>query len=232
MCFITIFAESYQNFLIYVKSYHLNNNTLLYTMKIYSIKPKFQKFLTPVKNLFIKLKIHPTTINLLALIISILGGIALYYSQYYIWLLIFIPVMAFVRTAFNALDGLVARELKVKNQEFGEVLNEFIDRISDVVIFAALLFVSYTNITLAAIAIILVLLNSYLGIIGKAAGGSRQYVGLIGKADRMIYLSIAAVLILIFKNYMIMNYFLIFLIIGTIISMIQRFFEIKKELYK
>lgn len=201
-------------------------------MKIYTLKPKFQQFLSPVKNLFIKLKISPTTINILALIISILAGFALYYSENYIWLLALIPIFAFVRTAFNALDGLIARELKVKNQKFGEVLNEFIDRLSDVAIFAALLFIGYVNTALAASAIILILLNSYLGIVSKAAGGSRQYVGLIGKADRMFYLSVAAVLILIFKNYMIMNYFLIFLIIGTAISLLQRFFAIKKELYK
>ena len=107
-------------------------------MGIYSIKPKFQQFLSPLKNLLIKLKISPTSINFLALIISISGALALYYSYLYPLLLIWVPFMAFIRTALNALDGLVARETKAKNQEFGEVLNETLDRISDVIIFLGL----------------------------------------------------------------------------------------------
>ena len=201
-------------------------------MGIYSIKPKFQKFLLPLKNLFIKLKIHPTTINILALLISITGALTLYYSQFYLLLLIYIPLMAFVRTALNALDGIIARELKVQNQKFGEVLNETIDRISDSVIFSAFLFTPFTNTPLAAITIILILLNSYLSIVSKAAGGSRIYSGFMGKADRMFYLSLASIIMLFLKNIEIFNYLLIFISIGTIITFIQRFFSIKKELYK
>src|SRR3972149_204631 len=201
-------------------------------MRIYSIKPLFQKFLSPVKDLLIRLNIHPTTINLLALIISITGGLALFFSYQNTILLLWIPFMAFIRTAFNALDGLIARELKVKNQQFGEVLNEFIDRLSDVAIFLGLAFAPYINLQLASAAIVLILLNSYLGIAGKAAGGKRQYAGIMGKADRMFYLSVAAIAVLITNNLNIMNYLLGFIAITTIISLFQRFFAIKKELYK
>ena len=201
-------------------------------MRIYSIKPLFEKFLSPVKDLLIRLNIHPTTINLLALIISITGGLALYFSYQNTILLLWIPFMAFIRTAFNALDGLIARELKVKNQQFGEVLNEFIDRLSDVAIFLGLAFAPYINLQLASAAIVLILLNSYLGIAGKAAGGKRQYAGIMGKADRMFYLSVAAIVVLITDNLNIMNYLLGFIAITTIISLFQRFFAIKKELYK
>ena len=201
-------------------------------MGIYSIKPKFQRFLSPIKNLFIRYKIHPTTINILALIVSITGGISLFLSDRYVWLLIYIPFMAFIRTALNALDGMVARELKVKNQKFGEVLNEIIDRISDVAIFIGLAFTTYVNLPLGLITIILILLNSYLSILSKAAGGNRQYGGLVGKADRMFYLGLAAILVLILKNTNIMNYLLAFLAVTTIITFIQRFVSIKKELYK
>lgn len=201
-------------------------------MGIYSIKPKFQKFLSPIKNLFIRYKVHPTTINILSLIISLSGGISLYLSGKYPLLLIYIPFMAFIRTALNALDGLVARELKIKNQKFGEVLNEITDRFSDVVIFLGLAFVAYVNLSLGLITIILILLNSYLSILSKAAGGSRQYGGLVGKADRMFYLSLASILVLIFKDTNIMNYLLIFLIITTIITFIQRFIATKKEIYR
>src|SRR3989344_159678 len=147
-------------------------------MGIYSIKPLFQKSLAPLKRILVKWKVSPTAINLLALLISISGGLAIYYSQYYIILLIYVPFMAFIRTALNALDGLVARELKVKNQKFGEVLNEFTDRLSDISIFSAFIFIPYVNTYLASATLVIILTNSYLSILSKAAGGKRQYGGL------------------------------------------------------
>lgn len=201
-------------------------------MGVYSIKPLFQSLLNPVKNLLIKLKVHPTTINILAVIISLTGAFAIFYTQYYAILWLYVPLMAFVRTALNALDGLVARELKVKNGRWGEVLNEFTDRFSDAVIFGSFLFLPYINTKLAAIAIILILLSSYLAIVSKAAGGKRQYIGLMGKADRMIYLSIASVLIFLTKREEIAIYLIIFIALAMLITIFQRFMAIKKELKK
>ena len=85
---------------------------------------------------------------------------------------------------------------------------------------------------LGTVAVSLILINSYLSIASKAAGGSRQYGGIVGKADRMFYLSVAAVLVLITKNFDFFNYLFIFLIITTAITFIQRFISTKKELYK
>jgi CDP-diacylglycerol---glycerol-3-phosphate 3-phosphatidyltransferase len=201
-------------------------------MGIYAIKPKFQQFLTPVKNFFVKNKVHPTTINFMALILSLVGGAVLYFSDVYINLLFYIPLMAFARTALNALDGMIARELKVKNQGFGEVLNEFFDRISDASIFFGLTLASYTNLIIGALAVIFILLNSYLSIVSKAAGGKRQYGGIMGKADRMIYLGIMSVIILVLKDYSYANYLLILVCVGTFITIMQRFLNVKSELYK
>ena len=201
-------------------------------MGIYSIKPKFQQFLSPLNNFLIKNKVHPTIINISALIISILAGVAFYYSAQYPFLLLYIPIMAFVRTALNALDGMVARELKVKNMQFGEVLNEFFDRISDASIFLGIAFSGYVSIGLGVIVLVIILLNSYLSIVSKAAGGSRQYGGFMGKADRMIYVEIMAGVILLLNNFSIANYFVMFIGIGTLVTMFERFMTIKSELYK
>ena len=201
-------------------------------MGIYSIKPKFQQFLSPLNNFLIKNKVHPTIINISALIISILAGVAFYYSAQYPFLLLYIPIMAFVRTALNALDGMVARELKVKNMQFGEVLNEFFDRISDASIFLGIAFSGYVSIGLGVIVLVIILLNSYLSIVSKAAGGSRQYGGFMGKADRMIYVAIMAGVILLLNNFSIANYFVMFIGIGTLVTMFERFMTIKSELYK
>lgn len=201
-------------------------------MVIYSIKPAFQKFLRPLEKFFIKHKVHPTTINFMALILAILGGLALYYSDKQILLLIYIPFMGFFRMALNALDGMVARSLKVKNQGFGEVLNEFIDRISDAFTFFAWALTGYMSLLIGSVTTILILLNSYLSIVSKAAGGKRQYGGLMGKADRMFVLGLGCVLILIFKDLRLGNWTMLVIGVGMIITMFQRFASIKKELYK
>lgn len=201
-------------------------------MKIYSIKPMFQKFLNKDKDILIKYGVSPTTINVLALVISIITGLTIYFSSLNLWILLTIPFLVYIRTAFNALDGMVAREIKAKNQRFGEVLNEFVDRLSDVAIFLGVAFAAYVNTPLALTTLVSILLVSYIGIVGKAAGGIRQYVGLMGKADRMFYLAVASVAIVIFSKTEIMNWLLWFVLCLSLITIVIRFLAIKKELYE
>ncbi len=199
-------------------------------MGIYSIKPRFQKFLMPVAHWLIKKKVHPTQINIAAVLVSLLGGLALYFSAWNVGLLFFIPFMAFGRIALNALDGMVARVLKVKHQAYGEVLNEFLDRVSDAAIFFGLALNPRVSLVLGSFTVIVILLNSYLSIVSKAAGGKRQYGGFMGKADRMIYLGIAAVLVLIAGDFDVFDYLFLFLLFGTLITIGQRFESMKREL--
>lgn len=198
-------------------------------MGIYTIKPKFQKVLSPVTNFFIRHRVSPTTINMWGLVLSIITGACLYFSYINPWLLLPVPVLVFVRTAFNALDGLVSRSLGIASK-FGEVLNEFLDRVSDAAIFFGLALAPFSNLKLGSITVIVILLNSYLSIVSKAAGGSRQYGGIMGKADRMIYLGIAALLVFFTKNTNLWNYLFWFILAGTLITLIRRFNDTKKEL--
>ena len=93
-------------------------------------------------------------------------------------------------------------------------------------------FSGYVSIGLGVIVLVIILLNSYLSIVSKAAGGSRQYGGFMGKADRMIYVAIMAGVILLLNNFSIVNYFVMFIGIGTLVTMFERFMTIKSELYK
>jgi CDP-diacylglycerol---glycerol-3-phosphate 3-phosphatidyltransferase len=199
-------------------------------MGIYAIKPAFQRTLKPIERVLVTKKVHPTLINLTALALSIIGGCFLAYSGQNLWLLIYLPFMAFLRTALNALDGMVARDLAVPNQGFGEVLNETLDRISDATIFFGLALASYTNLVLGSVTVIAILINSYLSIVSKAAGGSRQYGGIMGKADRMIVLGVGAVLILVTGARFIGDIILAVILVGTLITFTQRFITTRNEL--
>jgi CDP-diacylglycerol--glycerol-3-phosphate 3-phosphatidyltransferase len=200
-------------------------------MGIYGIKPKFQRTLRPIENLLVRYKVHPTWINLFGLVMAIVAAAAILGSQHNKWLLLLVPIAANARTACNALDGLVARRLGVADH-FGEVLNETIDRVSDSTIFIALYFLSATDDRLALFTLVIILINSYLSIVSKAAGGSRQYGGIMGKADRMIYVSVFAVAVLIFGDTQLWNTFLWFTLAGTAITFIQRFNTTYQELRK
>lgn len=202
----------------------------MYSMQIYKVKAQFQKVLNPVKNLFIRLKVSPTATNIWALVFSFLMGLSFYYSTSYSLLLLAVPVLAFLRIAYNALDGMVARETKAKNQKWGEVLNESVDRLSDIFVFVGLAFTAYVNLSLTFITLVVILFSSYLGIVSKAAGGKRMYSAYMGKADRMFYLSVGAVACYIWGNYL-MNYFIIFILVLISLTVIQRYYLIKKELY-
>jgi CDP-diacylglycerol---glycerol-3-phosphate 3-phosphatidyltransferase len=158
---------------------------------IYQVKPAFQHSLRGLEGWCVERRVHPDTLTYLALVLSVLGGVGLYLASRSPLLLLAVPLIAIVRTALNALDGLVAKRTGLA-RPWGEVLNESCDRLADLALLSGLALAPNVNLLLGAATIVLVLLSSYLAILSKAAGGRRQYGGPMGKADRMIVLAVAA----------------------------------------
>ena len=119
------------------------------------------------------------------------------------------------------MDGQVARALNLAD-DWGEVKNEFGDRIADAIIFIAIGLSGYADTGLAFIALTLILFVSYLGILGKAAGGSRVYGGVFGKGDRMVSLAIFTLYPALSGNLPAYDYYLVFAIIAALITVLQR----------
>ncbi len=158
-------------------------------MGIYSTKSKWQQALRPIVVFCASRRIHPDFFTYGALLLSLLAGLAFIIAgENRFWLWLAIPCLL-VRLLFNLMDGLVAREIGLANA-WGEVKNEFGDRIADLIIFSGLAFGGYADTRLVGLALALVLCISYLGILGKALGGPRVYGGLFGKGDRMISLAL------------------------------------------
>ena len=189
-------------------------------MGIYQIKPAFQRVLRPAESLLIRYRVHPDYITGTALLVSALGGAALYLSDRWMWLLLTIPLVTMGRTVLNALDGMVATRTGVA-RPWGEVLNEFSDRLSDVVIFGGLALNPQVNFQLGILAVVTILLSSYLGTLSKAIGGTRQYGGIMAKADRMVFMAAASVLA-IFVGIWVLDYVLAAIAAGAIVTVIQR----------
>ena len=190
-------------------------------MGIYVTKSKWQKALQPIVDFCVARRIHPNVFTYGALLLSLVAALGLYEAstnKNWLWI---VPPLVLVRLLLNLMDGQVARTLNLAD-DWGEVKNEFGDRIADGMIFLTLGFSGYLQIQLAFLALTLILLVSYLGILGKALGSARVYGGLFGKGDRMISLAIFTLYPAWTGKLASYNYYLIFASIAALITIIQR----------
>lgn len=190
-------------------------------MGIYAIKPRFQRSLRPIEDVLVERGIHPDAITLAALGLSVGGGLAFTVSGSHPALLLAAPIVAIGRTALNALDGLVAKRTGTARPR-GEVLNEFSDRLADVALLGGIAVSGLVDGRLAAATIVAVLLSSYLGVLSKAAGGPRQYGGVMGKADRMILLAVAGPVAALTDAHAVITAFVAMVLAGAAITVAQR----------
>lgn len=188
---------------------------------IYVLKPAFQRSLAGIERWLVARRVHPDWITGAALALSVVGGLCLYAAPGRLWPLALAPIIAVVRTALNALDGLVARHTGLA-RPWGEVFNELTDRLADVALLGGLALAAPSNLVLGASAITMMLLSSYLAILSKAAGGRRQYMGPMGKADRMALLSIATPFGFVAPLAWVYNGILAIVLIGCLITLIRR----------
>jgi archaetidylinositol phosphate synthase len=87
-----------------------------------------------------------------------------------------------------------------------------------VALFTGVAFAIGSDARLGAVTIVVMLLCSYLSIVSKAAGGKRQYGGIMGKADRMIYLSIASVIQVALPGDPVFTVFLFVVLAGLLLT--------------
>lgn len=193
-------------------------------MGIYGIKPWFQKQLQPlVKALW---NVHPDVLTWGALGVSLIAAAVLHSAYEYPMLALAAVPLLFLRLALNALDGMLAKQTG-KARAAGEVINELSDRLSDVAIFLSFAFWPDVKLHLVLLAIIAMLIVSYVGVLGKAVGAEREYGGMLGKADRMILLMVACVVFAVAPDRRLYNFsifeimFILFIPLASI-TLLQR----------
>lgn len=151
-------------------------------ISIYKIKPKFQELLKPILTFLYLKKVTANHITWAAILLSLGTGILTWYHPFGLTLIL-IPVFLLLRMALNALDGMMARTYNMQSKA-GEVLNELGDVISDIFIFFPLIKVFPMNIYIYLGFLFLSIINEFVGVLGKAVSGTRQYDGPMGKSDR------------------------------------------------
>ncbi len=170
---------------------------------IYSIKPWWQRQLAVVEDWLVQKKIHPNLVTLAGVGCAGLLGAALAASGRWPWL------------------ALVARRTGLASA-FGELYNEFGDRVADTAVFVGLALNGAVFAPLAWGALVLTLLSSYLGIAAKAVGSQRIFGGLLAKADRMIYLAAFSPVALVFGPGA-WNWLLFIFVPALLVTLIQRY---------
>ncbi len=198
------------------------------------------KFLLPIANHM--LNVNPNIVSGIALSFALAAGIAFYVSYMAHWLLILAVLFTFLNALFDALDGKIAR-LTEKSSAKGDFLDHVLDRYADIFILGGIALSPYCNQLIGMIAVLGVLLLSYMGTQAQAVGCRREYGGILGRADRLVLLIIVPIVQFIFlifipdgkigvynMRFTILEYMMIWFAIAGNITAIQRIFSTWKKL--
>ncbi len=152
-------------------------------MSIYALKPKFQALLRPLVRGLHGAGVTANQVTLLACAVSVLLGLWLFLAPPAAWAFALVPAWMFVRMAFNAIDGMLAREHGQRTR-LGALLNELTDVVSDAALYLPFAVVGPFSATWVGVVIVLAGLSEFAGALGPTIGASRRYDGPAGKSDR------------------------------------------------
>ena len=151
-------------------------------ISIYQLKPRFQSLLRPFVARLDRIGITANAVTLFATFVSCALGIVLIaFGSPRLFLLL--PLWMFLRMAFNAVDGMLAREFGHKSP-LGAYLNELTDVVSDAALYLPFVFVAPFGWGSIAAVIFLSALSEMTGALGPMVGAERRYDGPMGKSDR------------------------------------------------
>lgn len=152
-------------------------------MSLYLLKPRFQALLRPAVQVLHGAGVTANQVTLAACAISVTLGVGLYAAGAPRDGLLLIPAWMALRMAFNAVDGMLARE-HGQASKLGALLNELTDAVSDAALALPLAVLAPFDPFWVAAFVATALLAEYAGALGPSVGASRRYDGPMGKSDR------------------------------------------------
>ncbi len=136
----------------------------------------------------------PGNLSLLALLLAVGAGVVALLVR---WttpeLFLAVAVLVFLAGFFDVIDGEVARQTGRASVR-GDFVDHVFDRYADVAILLGIAVSTYANPFLALLALVSLLLVSYMGTQAQAVGQGRLYGGLLSRADRLVVIALAAFL--------------------------------------
>lgn len=152
-------------------------------MSIYLLKPRFQALLRPAVGRLCGAGVTANQVTLAACAVSLALGLGLYATDAPRTALALVPAWMALRMAFNAVDGMLARE-HGQASRLGALLNELTDVLSDAALYLPLALVTPFSPFWVGTFIVLAGLSEFAGALGATVGASRRYDGPMGKSDR------------------------------------------------
>lgn len=154
-------------------------------MTLYDLKPRFQALLRPLVASLAARGVTANQVTLAACVVSIALGVALWLWSDARGLFLLVPLWMFVRMAFNAIDGMLAREHGQKTA-LGAYLNELTDVASDAALYLPFAMIAPFSPAAVVVVVLLAALSEFAGALGPALGATRRYDGPLGKSDRAL----------------------------------------------
>ena len=170
--------------------------------------------------------LSPNAVSLIALTLNVTAAVLLYRRQF----LIAIVLLA-VGGLADAFDGIVAR-VQNKTSRFGDFLDHFADRVSDVLILTGWLLGSGVRQEIALLAVIAITLNGYIGTQLEATWHERTYET-VGRGEFVLALVVFPIVShILFSNgwdatemagLRIPEWMALLLVLGALLGIAQRF---------
>ena len=181
--------------------------------------------------------INPNVLTWISVVFAFIAGLFFYFSSPNFELLNYFlfaaALFVFLNGFFDAIDGKVAK-LAHKISKRGDFLDHALDRYADVFMVGGLALSPWCRWpSIGLLAIVGMLLTSYMGTQSQAIGYKREYSGLLGRADRLVLLMIAPLVQHILLHYdlqilwgfYLLEWVLIYFAVVGNITAVQRFYS-------
>ncbi|WP_374501330.1 CDP-alcohol phosphatidyltransferase family protein [Zoogloea sp.] len=152
-------------------------------ISIYQLKPRFQALLRPIVGRLAAAGVTANQVTLAAMLISLALGLGLFLNTANSSAFLLLPLWMFLRMAFNAVDGMLARDFG-QQSPLGAYLNELSDVISDAALYLPFVAIAPFGWGSVGAVIFLSAVSEMAGALGPMVGAPRQYDGPMGKSDR------------------------------------------------
>jgi phosphatidylglycerophosphate synthase len=187
----------------------------------------------PLADLAEKSGIAPNQLSVLSLIFAALAATFYILSASIAEMLYAAALMVLLNAIFDTADGALARRIEKANPK-GDFLDHVIDRYADMFFLGGIIFAGYAPWPVGLLAIIGVLLTSYIGTQAQALQLGRYYGGIMGRADRLTLIFLATIGNAVYSNDLaglpMLGWVLVATMISSHITALQRFAYIWKRL--
>jgi Phosphatidylglycerophosphate synthase len=201
-------------------------------MTLDGLRPLADRVIRPFVSGSKRAGLTPDTVSLLALLAAIAAAGSFYLAGETRLAYLLGALLVFCNGMLDLLDGALARELDTSSSA-GDLLDHAFDRYADIAVVAGLA-AGIEAFALGFAAVTGVLMTSYLGTQAEAVGLDRVYGGLLGRADRLVLVGVAATVAAFgdwtLQGLTVVGWLLVVFAVVGHLTALQRFYYARRDL--